>query len=111
MCGQRRIGHCAICLEEKRRLKALVCHHAFCEACWERYLEEKIVGEGVSFIACPQTKCALKLDDKAVHSLLSKEEKREAYRKLEMNEFVEVATNASFSDFSGTIGGDVTLIR
>jgi len=67
------IIECSICGEDTNKCFALSCSHLFCKDCWEQYLTMKIKeGQAVS-LQCPQYKCQMIVDDRAVKELVSEE--------------------------------------
>ena len=53
-------------------MSALACGHAYCDACWARYLELK-VADGETAIACPAHRCGLRVPEETVRRLCSAE--------------------------------------
>jgi ariadne-1 len=82
---------CSICCCTNAigEMAGLECGHIFCTTCWQYYLTEKIMCEGMSqTISCP-AKCDIFVDDKTVLRLIRAPEIRRKYQHLITNSFVE----------------------
>ena len=64
---------CDICCDDEDGMLtyALDCGHRFCCECYQKYLIQKIQGEGESSrIQCPETKCNVTIDDQTIKLLV-----------------------------------------
>ncbi|KAJ3058412.1 hypothetical protein HDU99_006813, partial [Rhizoclosmatium hyalinum] len=62
---------CPVCFDVDCPVAQLKCAHAFCTACYARYLSGRITEEGESRrIQCPDASCSVIVDEKTVETLV-----------------------------------------
>ncbi|KAI8886271.1 hypothetical protein K501DRAFT_322001 [Backusella circina FSU 941] len=83
---------CDICCDDDLELETVglsLCGHRFCRDCYTYYVSQKIQEEGESRrIQCPQSNCAIVVDERTVEMLVS-EEAMNKYRDLLNRTFVD----------------------
>lgn len=78
------------------------CEHEFCNNCWSKYLEVKILDEGMGEnITCPAHNCTILLHYETCLNLLKNCRAEEVYKTIIKNSFVDVHTNLKWCSGSG----------
>ncbi|TGZ62929.1 hypothetical protein CRM22_007182 [Opisthorchis felineus] len=71
------------------QMQGLACRHYFCLACWQRYLEWKIMEESQGDrIYCPSYGCNVLIEDESVFRVITNPNVRRRFQKLISNSFV-----------------------
>ncbi|CAF3649474.1 unnamed protein product [Rotaria socialis] len=90
--NNRELVTCSTCCVEKPRNEfySLSCRHQHCLACWQSYLESKIVhSPDGKVISCPSN-CNQIVDDEQIFRLLSNNDRlKKLFQKLSVNTYVE----------------------
>lgn len=69
------------------------CGHRFCTACWSKYVNIKIMDEGLSnSILCAATDCDVFVDDEIVIELVDDLPAKRRYQLLIANSLIQVST-------------------
>ncbi|KAG4077067.1 hypothetical protein HA402_016054 [Bradysia odoriphaga] len=95
------IADCLICFDKRQRTTGLQCGHKFCQNCWNQYLTTKIVEYGAQRIPCPDSKCAIIVEDGIVNDLISDPNVIRKYNRSICNNYVKFKTNLSWCTSPG----------